>query len=127
MIVVTIPALAAILEELIIEVEVATPLTVEVSVLTAPVSPLVLTKLAVVVAVLPLTIDVRTNELVEVEIVNVCDVEDATRLVRSVEVATPLIVVVSVVPEVERSFEVITVVVAVTPLITVVKILPVVD
>jgi hypothetical protein len=127
MIVVTIPALAAILEELIIEVEVAIPLTVEVSVLTAPVSPLVLTKLAVVVAVLPLTIDVRTNELVEVEIVNVCDVEDATRLVRSVEVATPLIVVVSVVPEVERSFEVITVVVAVTPLITVVKILPVVD
>jgi hypothetical protein len=127
MIVVTIPALAAILEELIIEVEVAIPLTVEVSVLTAPVSPLVLTKLAVVVAVLPLTIDVRTNELVEVEIVNVCDVEDATRLVRSVEVAIPLIVVVSVVPEVERSFEVITVVVAVTPLITVVKILPVVD
>jgi hypothetical protein len=57
----------------------------------------------------------------------VCDVEDATRLVRSVEVAIPLIVVVSVVPEVERSFEVITVVVAVTPLITVVKILPVVD
>lgn len=50
-------------------VEVATPLTVEVSVLTAPVSPLVLTKLAVVVAVLPLTIDVRTNELVEVETV----------------------------------------------------------
>jgi hypothetical protein len=127
MIVVTIPALAAMLEELIIEVEVAIPLTVEVSVLTAPVSPLVLTKLAVVVAVLPLTIDVRTNELVEVEIVNVCDVEDATRLVRSVEVAIPLIVVVSVVPEVERSFEVITVVVAVTPLITVVKILPVVD
>ncbi len=86
-----------------------------------------LTKLAVVVAVLPLTIDVRTNELVEVETVKVCDVDDATRLVRSVEVATPLIVVVSVAPDVERSFEVITVVVAVTPLITVVKTLPVVD
>jgi hypothetical protein len=75
----------------------------------------------------PLTGGYMTYETVEVEIVNVCDVEDATRLVRSVEVATPLIVVVSVVPEVERSFEVITVVVAVTPLITVVKILPVVD
>jgi hypothetical protein len=125
--VVTTPALARILEELIIEVEVAIPLTVDVSVLTAPVRSFVLTKLAVVVAVLPLTIEVRTNELVEVEIVNVFDVEDATRLVRSVEVATPLTVVVSVVPVVLMSFAVMTVVVAVTPLITVVKILPVVD
>lgn len=71
MIVVTIPALAVRLEELISEVVVAIPLTVDVSVLTAERRLLVLTKFAVVVAVLPLTIEVRINELVEVEIVNV--------------------------------------------------------
>ena len=71
MMVVTTPALAARLEELITEVVVAIPLTVEVSVLTREVSPLPLTKFAVVVAVLPLTMDVSTNELVEVAIVNV--------------------------------------------------------
>lgn len=71
MIVVTIPALAVRLEELISEVVVAIPLTVDVSVLTAERRSLVLTKFAVVVAVLPLTIEVRINELVEVEIVNV--------------------------------------------------------
>lgn len=46
------------------------------------------------------------------------------RLERSVDVATPLIVVVSVVPEVERAFDEITEDVAVTPLIVVVKVFP---
>lgn len=124
---VTIPALADREEEVIIDVLEATPLMVDVSVLTADVRPLPLTKAAVVVAVLPLTIEVRINELVEVDIVKVLEVDDATRLVRSVEVAIPLMVVVSVVPDVAIPFEVITVVVAVTPLITEVRTLPVTD
>jgi hypothetical protein len=68
---VTIPLLAVILEEVMIEVLVARPLIVEVRVLTAEVRSLLLTKFAVVVAVLPLTIEVRINELVEVETVKV--------------------------------------------------------
>jgi hypothetical protein len=84
-------------------------------------------KEAVVVAVVPLMIDVRVKELVEVDTERVFEVEDATRLVRSVEVAIPLIVVVRIAPLVERSLEVITDVVAVTPLIVVERVLPVTD
>jgi hypothetical protein len=73
---------------------------------------------------MPLTVEVSVKELVEVETVSVCDVEDAMRLVRSVEVATPLIVVVRIVPDVERAFDDMTEDVAVTPLIVVVKVLP---
>jgi hypothetical protein len=79
---------------------------------------------AVVVATLPLTVEVRTKEFVEVEIVKVLEVDDATRLVRSVEVATPFMVVVSTVPDVESAFEEITDEVAVTPLMVVVSVLP---
>lgn len=114
-------------EVLMIDVEEETPLIDEVRVLRAEESVLSLMKLAVVVAILPFTVDVSTKELVEVEIVRVFEVEDATRLVRSVDVATPLITVVSVVPEVEISFDDITEDVAVTPLIVVVKVLPVSD
>ncbi len=127
MIVVTTPLAADIVEELIIEVEEETPLIDEVSVLTAEVRELASTKLAVVVATLPLTVEVSTNELVEVDIVRVFDVEDATRLVRSVEVATPLIVVVSIAPDVDIAFDDMTEDVAVTPLIVVVNVLPVSD
>lgn len=127
MTVVTIPFVAVSDEELIIEVEEATPLIVEVSVLTAEAKSWLLMKLAVVVAVLPLTIEVRMNELVEVDTVRIFEVDEATRLVRSVVVATPLMVVVSDEPLVERAFEVMTEVVAVTPLIAVVRTLPVTD
>jgi hypothetical protein len=64
------------------------------------------------------------KELVDVEIVSAVNVEDATRLVRSVDVAIPLIVVVSVAPLVVRALDEITDDVAVTPLIVVVNVLP---
>lgn len=127
MTVVTTPLVADTVELLIIEVEEATPLIDEVSVLTAEARALPLMKVAVVVAILPFTVEVRIKELVVVEIVNVLEVEDATRLVRSVEVAIPLIVVVSVAPEVEISLDEITGEVAVTPLIVVVSVLPLND
>ena len=49
------------------------------------------------------------------------------RLLRSVEVATPLIVVVRMAPEVEIALPVMTEVVAVTPLMVVERVLPVTD
>lgn len=55
--------------------------------------------------------------------VKVLDVEDATKLAKSVEVETPLITVVKVVPLVKRPEEEMMVVVAISPLIFVVKIL----
>jgi hypothetical protein len=127
MIVVTTPALAERVEELMILVEVDSPLTVEVRVLTADCRSFELRKDAVVVAIRPFTVEVRVKELVLVEMVSVLEVEDATRLVRSVVVAMPLMVVVSVAPDVERELLVITEVVAVRPLIVVVRILPAVD
>jgi hypothetical protein len=68
--------------------------------------------------------EVKVKELEEVEMVRVWVVEDATRLVRSVEVATPFMVVVRVAPLVERALEEITEEVAVTPLMIVVSVLP---
>lgn len=62
-----------------------------------------------------------------VDTVSVLDVEDATRLVKSVDVATPLIVVVRVAPDVERAFDVMIEVVAATPFTVVVRTLPVTD
>lgn len=122
-----IPEEAAIEEELTIEVLVESPLMVEVSVLTAEERSLLLRKLAVVVAIRPFTVEVSIKELVDVETVRVFDVEDATRLVRFVEVATPLMVVVRIAPEVEILLLVMTDVVAVRPLIVVERILPVTD
>jgi hypothetical protein len=127
MMVVMTPLVAVRVDVLMIEVVDATPFTDEVRVLTAEARRLALMKLAVVVAVLPFTTEVSVNELVDVETVSVFDVEDATRLVRSVVVATPFMVVVSVVPDVEISFDEMTVEVATTPLIVVVKILPASD
>ena len=124
MTVVRIPLAAASVELLIKEVEEETPFMIEVSVLTAEKSELLLMKLAVVVATFPLTVEVRTKELVEVETVSVFEVEDATRLVRSVVVATPLMVVVRTAPDVERAFDEMTEEVAVTPLMIVVSVLP---
>ena len=54
----------------------------------------------------------------------VFEVEDATRLARSVVVATPLIVVVRILPLVERAFDEMTEDVAVTPFMIVVSVLP---
>ena len=122
-----IPEEAAIEEELIIEVLVESPLMVEVSVLTAEERSLLLRKEAVVVAIRPFTVEVSIKELVDVETVRVFDVEDATRLVRFVEVATPLMVVVRIAPEVEILLLVMTDVVAVRPLIVVERMLPVTD
>lgn len=124
MMVVTTPEFAWMIDELMIDVEVERPLTTEVRVLTAEERPFELRKVAVVVAVLPLTIDVRVKELVVVETVSVLEVEEATKLVKSVDVATPLIVVVRVAPVVERAFDEMTEEVAVTPLIVVVSTLP---
>ncbi len=127
MIVVTTPEFAWMLDELMIEVEVERPFTVEVRVLTADCRSLELRKVAVVVAIRPLTVDVSVKELVEVDTVRVFDVDEATRLVRLVEVATPLMVVVRVAPDVERAFDVMIEVVAATPFTVVVRTLPVTD
>lgn len=64
------------------------------------------------------------KELVEVEMVSVLEVEEATRLVRSVEVATPLMVVVRTAPDVERAFEVMMEEVATTPFTVEVRMFP---
>lgn len=101
-----------------------TPLIEDVNVLSDVVSELLSMNCAVVVAVTPLITDVSVKEFVDVETVIVLDVDDAMRLLRSVDVATPLMVVVRVVPDVERAFEEITDEVAVTPLMTVVNVLP---
>ena len=124
MTVVTTPALAESVEELMIEVDDETPLMMEVRVLTAEERELALMKDAVVVATLPLTVEVRVKELVEVETVRVLEVEEATRLVKSVVVATPLMMVVRVAPLVERAFEVMILEVACTPLTVEVRTLP---
>ena len=121
--VVTIPFNADIVEEDMIVAEEVTPLIALVKVLAAFERALEFMKLAVVVASLPLTFEESIKELVEVDMVKVCVVEDATRFVKSVEVAIPLIVVVKVVPLVEIPVEVITLVVAETPLIVVVNVL----
>lgn len=123
--VVTIPLAAEILLLLMIFVLEDTPLIVEVRVFTADTRLFVFTKLAVVVATLPFTVEVNVKVLVEVDTVNVLLVEDATRLVKSVDVATPFTMVVRVAPLVKISFDLITVVVADTPLIVVVRIFPV--
>lgn len=125
--VVTTPALAERVDEVMIEVEEETPLTVEVRVFTADCRSLELRKVAVVVATRPFTVEVRVKELVLVDTVSVLDVDDATRLVRSVVVAMPLMVVVRVAPDVESELLVITEVVAVSPLIVVERTFPVVD
>ena len=125
--VVIIPPVVEREDELITEVVAVRPLIVDVKALTADVRALLFTKLAVVVAVLPLITDVRIKELVEVDIESVFEVELATRLVRSVVVAMPLMVVVRVVPEVARLLLVITDVVAVRPLMVVERMFPVTD
>lgn len=121
--VVTIPFNADIVEEDMIVAEEVTPLIALVKVLAAFERALEFMKLAVVVANFPLTVEESIKELVEVDIVKVCSVEEATRFVKSVDVAIPLIVVVKVVPLVEIPVEVITLVVAETPLIVVVNVL----
>lgn len=104
----------ATLEVMIEEVDV-TPFTVEVSTLAAADSEFAFTKFAVVVATTPFTIEVRTKSLVVVEMVSVCEVPALMIDWRSVEVATPLIVVVSTVPEAESALEVMMLEVAVEP------------
>ena len=125
--VVTTPPFAESEDELIRDVVVLTPFTVEVSVLTAEERSFVLMNRPVVVAVTPFTTEVSVKEFVVVDMVRVFDVEDATRLARLVDVATPLTVVVSTVPEVESAFDEMTDEVAVTPFMIVVRIFPVTD
>jgi hypothetical protein len=127
MIVVTTPPLAVIVDEVMIDVDVESPLMVEVRVLRADCRSFELRKFAVVVAIFPLTVEVRTNELVVVETVRVFEVEEAIRLVRSVVVAIPLMVLVRIAPDVESELLVITEVVAVMPLMVVERIFPAVD
>ena len=87
-----------------------------------------LTKLPVVVASLPLTVEERVKLLVVVEIVRVLEVLLETRLERStVEVATPLMTVVRLEPEVVIELEVMMEVVAETPFTVEVRMLPVTD
>lgn len=81
-------------------------------------------KFAVVVAITPLTTEVRTKLLVVVEMVRVCEVPASIIDWRSVEVATPLIVVVRTVPEAESALEVMMLEVAVEPPTFEVRILP---
>ena len=111
MTVVITPFEAESVEELIRDEVADTPLIDAVRVLTAEASVVLLMKLAVVVATLPLTVDVRTKEFVEVEIVSVLEVEESVLevvglvivVVANVEVpvtvSVPLIVVVNVLPE----------------------------
>lgn len=127
MMVVTTPALAERVEELIMDVEVESPLIVEVRVFTADERSLLFRKRAVVVAICPFTVEVSVKELVLVDTVSALDVEEATRLVRSVVVAMPLMVVVSTAPDVESELLVITEVVAVRPLMVVERTFSVVD
>jgi hypothetical protein len=97
-------------------------------VLVAETKVLEFTKLPVVVATLPFTVEVRVKLLLEVEIVRVLEVEEETRLERStVEVATPLITVVKLEPEVVTELEVMMEVVAETPFTVEVRTLPVTD
>lgn len=124
MIVVTTPFDAESVDELIREVEVERPFTIEVIVFPDEERSFPLTNDPVVVATTPFTVDVSVKVLVEVEMVRVFEVEDATKDARLVEVATPFMVVVSTDPDVEISFEVMTEVVAVTPFMIVVKTLP---
>lgn len=81
-------------------------------------------KFAVVVATLPFTVEVSTNEFVEVETVSAFVVPLFIILCKSVEVATPFTVEVSIVPEADISLDEITDEVATTPLIVVVSVLP---
>lgn len=116
------PALAARVLELIMEVEEETPFTIEVKVFTADERSLELTKLAVVVEMMPLVSEVRVKELVEVEI-------ESVLLVMMLLVAvTPLIVVVSTLPEADWVNELMKLITAeATPFTKDVKLLVVVD
>ncbi len=118
------PAEAVRVDALMIEVLVATPLMVEVRILAADTKSLLFIKRAVVVAGNPLMMEVRTKELVDVAMVSVFEVEDAIRLARLVDVATPLMIVVRSVPDVEIALLVMSDVVAVSPLIVVERTLP---
>jgi len=98
--VVIIPLEAVTILELIILADSDTPFTEEVRVLIAEIRLLSLIKDPVVVACLPFTVEVRVKVLVEVEMVKVLEVEEATSPAKSVVVATPLITVVKFVPSV---------------------------
>ena len=92
------PAFADIVLELIIEEVPVTPLTIDVNSLTAEERAFWLMKLAVVVEVTPFTVDERVKELVEVETVNTLVVPAFMIDWRSVDVATPFTIEVSIVP-----------------------------
>ena len=72
-------------------------------------------KFAVVVDVTPFTVEVNSKELVEVETVSMLVVPASMIDCRSVEVATPFMIEVSIVPEAERVFELIMLVVEKEP------------
>lgn len=84
-------------------------------------------KLAVVVEITPLTVEVRVKLLVVVDTVRTLVVPALMIDWRSVEVATPFMVVVSTVPEEERALEVMIDEVATLPATLVVSVLPKAD
>ena len=97
---VTTPELAEIELELIIVPIATIPFISEVRVLIAEPKVLEFIKLDVVVATFPFTVEVNVKVLVEVEIVKIFKVEEATKFVRSVFVVTPFIVVIRFAPKV---------------------------
>lgn len=100
------PAAAERVLELMIEDVEVTPLTTEVSSFTAEVREFWSMKLAVVVEVTPLTVEVRVKLLVVVDTVRTLVVPALMMDWRSVEVATPLTVEVRTVPEAVSPLEV---------------------
>lgn len=101
----------------------ATPFTIVWNVLVVVDRVFELIKLNDVVATTPFVVLVSNIELVDEEFAKVLVVAEAIKLVKLVEVATPLIVEVRVAPEVERELEVIIDEVAVTPFTTEVRML----
>lgn len=92
------PLAAASSLEVIIEEVAITSFTLEVRVFIEASKVFLLINDPVVVATFPFTVEVSIKVLVEVEISKRLEVDEATKLAKSVVVATPLIMVVKVVP-----------------------------
>ena len=104
---------------------VETPFTVEFKLFSAEDNKLELIKLAVVVVeTFPFTVETKVKAFVEVDIVKRLVVPELITDCKSVVVATPFTVEVSVVPDTFKPFDVMIEVVAIIPLIFVERILP---
>jgi hypothetical protein len=117
-----------VVNELIILVnKVDTPFTMLAKVLVVVESVFVFTKLAVVVAILPLTLLVNRKLFVVVETDNKLLVEEAINPDNEVVEVTPLVEIIKLEPDVVAVLLVIIVEVAITPLTVEVKVLPAAD